>query len=72
MVNTALKIIMWVLNFLSDRGESAPARLEKKEYEEFQALVGKEDPTKDDDIAISVLVRDKLKRVLRPEGSGPT
>jgi hypothetical protein len=63
---------MWVLNYLSERGESEPARLEKKEYEEFQTLIGKKDPTGDDDIAISVLFRDKLKRLLRPEGSSTT
>lgn len=66
MITAILKIAMLLLTLLAERGKTAPARLEKKEYEEYQEAMAKGDLT-----TVSVLVKRQLSRVLRAKGRNP-
>jgi len=66
VVKAILQIAMLILTLLAERGKSAGARLEKKEYEEYQEAMAKGDLT-----TVSVLVKRKLARVFRAKGRNP-
>lgn len=67
-----LKIIMWVLNLIAARGESAPAREERAEHERFKKLTSKKKLSEDEFNTVAALAWGVIERVSRPEGSSPT
>lgn len=60
------KIIHLLLVIFSERGKSAPARLEKKEDGKI-----KEALAENDFVTVSTLLRNKRKRVLRAKTRNP-
>lgn len=71
-LSTILKIIMWVLTFLSERGESAPARKEKAEREKIIEMLAKKKPSKDEFNDAGARVWALIKRMSRSKGRGTT
>lgn len=66
MPKLVLAIIYEVLKIFSERGKSAPARLEKREDDKFKKAL------KDNDtITMSYLLSRKRKRVLASRGHNP-
>ena len=65
---TWLKILHLLLQIFVERGKSAPARREEREREKFNELASKKNPTEHELVLASVLLRDCVKRLLRPKG----
>lgn len=65
-MSTIFKIIHLLLIIFSERGKSAPARLEKEEDVKIKEALAKRDY-----ITYSRLLRDKRKRVLRAKTRNP-
>lgn len=67
---TGLKIIMWVLTFLGERGDSAPARKEKEEREKINDILATPKPSKDELNDGAARMWALIKRMSRSEGRG--